>query len=103
MAGMDISLLYTLDRILSHGFLAWGYLPVRIAFPTLAAILLSADVVITADILLDTFREGLRPVEQSVIGLAISNKGQLCHDLTLKLVDISAVLVPWRCQHQVMF
>lgn len=59
-----------------------------IVFPTLAAILLGADVTITADILLDTFREGLIPVDQSVIALAISNKGQLSHDLTSKLVDI---------------
>ena len=43
-AGLDISLLHTLGRILSHGYLACGYLPVRIAFPTLAAILLGADV-----------------------------------------------------------
>ena len=87
-AGMDISLLHTLGRILSHGYLACGYLPLGNVFPTLAAILLGADVIITADILLDTFREGLILVDQSVIALAISNKGQLSHVLTSKLVDI---------------
>ena len=87
-SGLDISLLYTLGRSLSHGYLACGYLPVCIAFPTFAAILLGADVTITADILLDRFRNGLTPVDQSVIALAISNKGQLTRDLTSKLVDI---------------
>ena len=87
-AGLDISLLHTLGRILSHGYLACGYLPVRIAFPTLAAILLGADVIITADILLDTFREGLTPVDQSAIALAISSKAPFTQDLTSKLVDI---------------
>ena len=86
--GLDISLLHTLGCILSHGYLACGYLPVRIAFPTLAAFLLGADVNITADILLDTFRDGLTPVDQSVIALTISSKGQLTQELTSKLVDI---------------
>ena len=88
-AGLDISLLHTLGRILSHGYLACGYIyTYQFVLHSQHLQLLGADITITADILLDIFRDGLTPVDQSVIALAISNKGQLTQDLTPKLVDI---------------
>ncbi len=53
--GMDISKFKLLGTILAHGFMVSGFLPVRIAFPVLAAILLGTDVNMPDNILLETF------------------------------------------------
>ena len=66
-----------MGRILSHGYLATGMLPVHIAFPTLASMLLGPSVVVTEEILLTTFQNAIRlynaETEQIRQGLSVSS------------------------------
>ena len=56
---MDTSSLPALDLIISSGYLICGILPVRIAFPTLLAVLLPRFTDIPADILLEMFKNSV--------------------------------------------
>ena len=49
---VDMTSLPMLRRILSHGFMVTGYLPVQIAFPTLASIFMGPTVDIPPQIML---------------------------------------------------
>ena len=75
-AQTDMSVFSTLGRILSHGYLLEGFLPVRIAFPTLAAMLLGPNVQLPDDIVTQSFADSLDSVEASLIKfcLTISSK-----------------------------
>ncbi len=64
---VDMKVLPIIGRILSHGYIASGFLPVRIAFPTLACLLLGPTVSISDGILLDTFPDCLSAHEAKVI------------------------------------
>ena len=59
--------------IISHGFLASGFLPVRIAFPVIAAVLHGLDIVdmISDAILLESFVDYLSTHESSILRDAI--------------------------------
>lgn len=63
----DMSALPLLGTIISHGYLVSGFLPVRIAFPVLAGILLGANVDIPDHVLLDTWNEYLCTYEAALI------------------------------------
>lgn len=58
----DMNVLPT-GTIISHGYLACGFIPVRIAFPSLAAVLLGPMVTIPHHILVDTFVNSLSAFE----------------------------------------
>jgi hypothetical protein len=60
---VDMRVLPIIGRILSHGYLTSGFLPVRIALPTLACILLGPTVGISDGVLLDTFLDWLSDYE----------------------------------------
>ncbi len=63
----DMTCLPTLGRILSHGYLVSGFLPIRIAFPVLASILLGQSTEVPKGILLDAFADSLCTFEAKVI------------------------------------
>ena len=63
----DMALLPTMGKILSHGYLVSGFLPVRIAFPVLAGILLGQNAQIPNRILVETFADSLCSFEASII------------------------------------
>ena len=63
----DISVFPVLGTVLSHGFLVSNFLPLRIAFPTLAAVLLGPTVLIPDSILVDTFADYLSTYESAFI------------------------------------
>jgi len=46
----DLTILPLLGAILCHGYMVCGYLPIRIAFPVIAAVLCGPNVEITDDI-----------------------------------------------------
>ena len=75
-ANVDMSLLPQLGRILSHGFLACGYLPVRVAFPCLAGILVSPTIEIPSSVVVQAFSESLCSFEAAIIKEALSVEGQ---------------------------
>lgn len=73
-AGLNDLTLQTLGQIISVGYLTCGFLPIRIAFPTLAAILLRSTLDLSADILFDTFKASLTHVDLITINEALQCK-----------------------------
>lgn len=75
-AQSNMSTFATLGRILSHGYMVEGFLPVRIAFPTLAAMLLGQGVTVSDEVLIHSFADSLHSVEASLIkgSLAVASK-----------------------------
>ena len=62
-----MSVFPTLGYVLSHGYLTCGYIPCRIAFPTLAQIVLGSQIEIPDALLVSTFADSISPVEASFI------------------------------------
>ena len=84
----DLSVLPTIGRILSHGYLATGVLPVRIAFPVLAGMLLGSCR-ISDSVMLATFQNAVSTSETEVIRQALSiTTGKFPPDLTTKLIGV---------------
>ena len=63
----DTSLFPVLGTVLSHGFLVSNFLPLRVAFPSLAAMLLGPTVLIPDSILVDAFADYLSTYESAFI------------------------------------
>lgn len=57
----------TLGKIISHGYLVSGVLPLQIAFPTLAGILLGAGVEVDSEVLISSFANSLNPIEAQLV------------------------------------
>lgn len=77
--------------VLSHGYLVSGFLPTRVAFPVLAAILLGPTVEVPSAILVETFADSLSSVEASIMKEALSSiAGSVAFskDMKAKLIDI---------------
>lgn len=64
-------LLPTLGAALSHGYLVTGFLPVRVAFPSLVAILKGPHVQVSSAILRSCFVDYLSNVESTMLDTAI--------------------------------
>lgn len=58
-AHIDMTGMPVIGKIISHGYLSSGYPPVRIAFPTLAALLLGPATESPSRLLLQAFRDYL--------------------------------------------
>lgn len=86
-ATIDMTRLPLLGNILSHGFLVCGYLPVRVAFPSLAAILLGPMTQIPLPILVETFAESLCCYEGAIIKEALQSE-MFSSDLKAKVIGI---------------
>ena len=65
----DLSLLPVIGKIISHGYLSSGFLPVKMAFPTLASLLLQSSE-IDDDILMSTFIHAVSAVEAGTLSRA---------------------------------
>lgn len=85
---VDMQVFRIIGRILSHGYLVSGFLPVRIAFPTVACILLGPNVAISDNILLDTFPDCLSDCEASVVREAMTCTTAFGPALSHDLVDV---------------
>ena len=64
---IDMAIFPLLGCILSHGYMASGFLPVQCAFPTLAAALLGPAIKIEDNILVPNFIEHLSVYDSSVL------------------------------------
>ena len=69
---IDLTLFPILGRILSHGYLVTGFLPIRIALPTLLSILLGPPVEIRKDILTDALLDFVTDNERKIIKEALA-------------------------------
>ena len=67
----------TLGYVISHGYLVCGYLPCRIAFPSLASICLGTQVEVPDEMLINTFADFISPVEASFIKGCFTIKGSV--------------------------
>ena len=70
----DLAVFPIIGRILSHGYLVTGILPVRIALPTLICMLLGPPASISKELLLDTFLDFVSSEERKTMQLALAYK-----------------------------
>lgn len=85
----------TIGNILSHSFLACGFLPIHIAFPTPCAILLGPFTSINEELMLSSFFDSLAIHEIGVINKALCIKKE-CYPKTLQRSLIN--ILPTRSQ-----
>ena len=85
--GSDVSVFTKLGRILSHGYMQCGFLPLKIAFPVVAAMLLGVSVTIPNKFLMSTFIDSLNGYEQDLLKQGLSLTEYSC-DLQGRLVAI---------------
>lgn len=77
----------TLGRILSYGYLAYNFIPVCIAFPTLLCLLLGPTTAIPDCVLIDSFLDCLGEYEAGIVREAISSFA-FSNDLKTKLLGV---------------
>ena len=87
-AQSDTTILPLIGRIISYGYLCYGILPIRIAFPTLASILLGPNIVVPDEILVNTFSGYITSYESSVLNQAMHYSGTFSENFKMKLLNI---------------
>ena len=88
-AHVDSASLPQLGKVLSHGYLSCGFMPVQIAFPTLAASLLGPTIAIPLHIMVQSFKDYLSSVDRSTVQEALAFKGDSYpSELTIQLVNV---------------
>lgn len=85
---MDLTVFPILARILSHGYLVCGHFPVRIALPTLIAMILGPGVNIDSQIMLDAFLDYISETERSTFRDAIKCKARFSAGVQSALLDV---------------
>lgn len=83
----DMASFPILGTVLAHGFMVCGYLPVRVAFPVLAAALCGPSVHIPDAIIIESFIDHLTTHESSVLRNLIEQKSFSCQTQT-QLINI---------------
>ena len=81
---MDMSIFPMLGKILSHGYIACGFLPVHISFPVIAAVLLGPDVKISDTILCRSFITYLSYHDACILKSAFSEIGSKAFSCNLQ-------------------
>lgn len=85
---IDMQVLPIIGRILSHGYLVANFLPIRIAFPSLACMLLGPTVIIPDSILLDTFPDCLSEYEAGIIRECLGCTAPFGANLEGRVMDV---------------
>ena len=85
---MDMSTLVTLGKIISHGYLATGIIPDRIALPSLLAALLSPGVRISRVVLLDAFLNYISTAEREIFKGALEVQDSFQPDLLDQIIGV---------------
>ena len=85
----DTSIFPIIGRIISHGYLVSGYLPVRVALPCLLGILCGPGTVVPQQVLQDTFLDYISVTEKSLFKEALS-AGVFTEDVKEKLMNTLA-------------
>ena len=94
-ARVDVTMFPLLGKILSHGYFVAGYLPLWIAFPTLAGMLLGQSAEVSDDMLITAFANSISPVDASVIKDALKVKGTSFRpDTSAKLLNVMSRYEP---------
>ena len=72
---VDMSKFSIIGRIISHGYLSTGFLPVQIALPSLAVLLFGSMVKVHDDVYVETFLETASIVETAFLNKLLEH----CH------------------------
>ncbi len=72
-SGVDLESLRVIGSIISHGYLAVGFIPVRIAFPSLACIFFGPNVYIPEEFLVESFIDSLSAHERDSLHSAVKS------------------------------
>ena len=73
----DLQILPLLGKILIHGFMVCGFLPVRLAFPVIAAILYGPNVVLSDDVYLESLLDYISTHDAASVREALRKKKHL--------------------------
>jgi hypothetical protein len=84
---MDMSKFKLLGTILVHGFMVCGFLPNRIAFPSIVTILLGSEAKISDTILVESFIDFLSVHDGSLVRNAVTAKS-LTPNMTSDLINL---------------
>lgn len=91
-AQTDMVKLPVLGAIMFHGLLSCSFLPIRLAFPIVAAVLLSPSVQLPDAIVMDTFVDYVSSYESRILREAVdisqTNQVSYKQHLQAQLVDI---------------
>ncbi len=87
-----------LGRIISHGYLATGILPDRIALPTLLMILFGPDVCISTTIMMDSFMDFISATERQIMKMALKTTSSGNHFPPKLLNELTSVLSRFGCR-----
>ena len=68
---VDMSTFPLLGTILSHGYMAWGFIPVRVVFPVIAAVLIGPSVQLPSSMIVDSVLDYLSTYEQATVREAL--------------------------------
>ena len=95
-----IAQLPSVGRFLSHAFLCTGFLPTRVAFPTLAGMLLGPGVKIDSPILLEALADYLSEVDRGVLKEALTiSRAQMCNSFPKYLKEsLLTILSAYGCR-----
>lgn len=85
---VDLQVLPTIGKILSYGYIACGFIPLHIAFPTLVCLLLGPTTTIPDSILINSFLDFLSMYESGVIREAMKCPSAYCVSFQSKVVNI---------------
>jgi len=94
---IDLTVFPIVGRILSHGYLASGFLPVRIALPTMLAILLGPSVEISNDVLTDALLDFITINERKLIKEALALKNATSFPPEM-MQDLLGILTNFGCR-----
>lgn len=83
----DMQVFPVIGRILSYGYLACSFVPLRIAFPTLLCLLLGPTTAVADSVLLETFPDCLSNYECAIIKEAV-NSVSFSQSLKTKVVGV---------------
>ena len=100
---INFAVLPLLGKILSHGYLASGFLPLKITFPTLAALLIPNSE-INDQILIDALLSNVSIVVAKILNKALKISAEFSDDQQIQLSSIlyrfGSRQVPLRCNLQ---
>ena len=85
---LDLSIFPILGRIISHGYLACSFLPVKIALPSLISMVLGPTLAIPSNIIVESFTDYVSDLERQMLKAALASSTPFSSALTSDLVNV---------------
>ena len=86
--GLDMAVYPILGRIISHGYLSCGMLPVCISLPSLISMVLGPTVPIPSDIIIQSFADYVSDVERCTLKAALDSKESFSAAMRADLLNL---------------